>query len=496
MATSNYAEDGEGTSNHLLSDSVFEIQNGEQNELLNEEPNVMRYTAPIGAQAEEYKMDHTRRGRAIIFNHEKFHEALMLEERPGTHTDKILLKQRLERLNFEVETLDDQPLSDIMKRLTDVSQENHTDADCLLIIVLTHGQGKDKLFAYDNMYKVDTLWNNFIGEKCPTLAGKPKIFIVGACRGKDISQGMKFRSSIQIDSQRHKEAEIHRYSIPVEADILVAFCTYKGRVALRNIDEGTWYIQELCEELEENGEKLDLLSLFTNVNRRVAVEREYHSLKQMPMIQSTLTRKLYLTKNRTEIVKKETAIAEDISKFMNATVEKLNYITDMLEAKKFTTPAVKTRPLKKKPVSVSIWDALKTPMQATTIAVPETDVVYKHGGVLKVFLEEMSELPPYIKDEGEFILNFLACWENLSDENRRYAYEKLVIFLNENAKDWKMYKFLDIPECSSSKSEHCHRRWSQSDATDSGRVVNKTATLPRTARHSVSKQKPFSKHKP
>jgi hypothetical protein len=77
------------------------------------------HTAPIGPEAEEYKMNHEKRGKAIILNHEKFSDCLNLKERTGTNTDKIILKQRFEKLKFEVEIHDDLIAADIRKLLTD-----------------------------------------------------------------------------------------------------------------------------------------------------------------------------------------------------------------------------------------------------------------------------------------------------------------------------------------------------------------------------------------
>jgi len=50
-----------------------------------------------------------------------------------------------------------------------------------------------------------------------------------ACRGERISESMNFKSSIKVDSHKmNSDGIIHRYSIPVEADQLVAFSTYEG----------------------------------------------------------------------------------------------------------------------------------------------------------------------------------------------------------------------------------------------------------------------------
>lgn len=62
-------------------------------------------------------MDHEKRGRAIIFNHEKYREDLGLEERIGTHADKICLKQRFEKLKFDVEIFDDLRVHEIKNTL-------------------------------------------------------------------------------------------------------------------------------------------------------------------------------------------------------------------------------------------------------------------------------------------------------------------------------------------------------------------------------------------
>ena len=43
---------------------------------------------------EQYKMDHKRRGTALIFNHERFFRHLMLPERRGTSADRDNLTRR------------------------------------------------------------------------------------------------------------------------------------------------------------------------------------------------------------------------------------------------------------------------------------------------------------------------------------------------------------------------------------------------------------------
>ena len=52
--------------------------------------------------ADRYKMDHPKRGRAYIFNHETFNPHLNLPPRTGTAKDRDDLSERLKELEFEV----------------------------------------------------------------------------------------------------------------------------------------------------------------------------------------------------------------------------------------------------------------------------------------------------------------------------------------------------------------------------------------------------------
>ena len=62
-----------------------------------------------------------------------------------------------------------------------VSKDDHSKNDCLLIAVLSHGDHQI-LYAKDYSYKPDMLWHSFTADRCPTLAGKPKIFLVQVYR--------------------------------------------------------------------------------------------------------------------------------------------------------------------------------------------------------------------------------------------------------------------------------------------------------------------------
>ncbi|XP_048509283.1 caspase-like isoform X2 [Athalia rosae] len=233
-------------------------------------------------------MTHERRGVAVIFNHVHFKE---MATRTGTVRDCRNLTEALTDLGFEVRVYEDPKIKTITTVLKSVAAEDHTDADCLLVAAMSHGES-GLLHSNDELYAVDKLWNYFTGDQCPTLAGKPKLFFIQACRGSRLDQGV--RVSHETDSVAAS------YSIPAYADIMVAYSTYDGFYSWRNPDAGSWFVQAICKELALNGKSRDLLTIMTFVNRRVALDFQsyvpqndkMHAKKQIPSVVSMLTRLL------------------------------------------------------------------------------------------------------------------------------------------------------------------------------------------------------------
>lgn len=54
---------------------------------------------------------------------------------------------------------------------------DHTDYDCLLIAILSHGE-LGYLYSKDTHYKLDAITSYFTADRCPTLAGKPKVNVI------------------------------------------------------------------------------------------------------------------------------------------------------------------------------------------------------------------------------------------------------------------------------------------------------------------------------
>uniref|UniRef100_A0A8C6TNU3 Caspase-6 n=1 Tax=Neogobius melanostomus TaxID=47308 RepID=A0A8C6TNU3_9GOBI len=250
--------------------------------------------------AEEYKMNSKRRGLAIIFNQEHFYWRLGMSVRYGTNSDRLNLEKRLKALNFEVKVYENYKQMEIWDVLSEAAQSSHSDADCFMLIFLSHGE-QDQIYAYDGKISIQDITALFKGDKCPSLAGKPKIFILQACRGDKHDNPVK--PSDDVDSEMINEVVVDAsamHTLPAGADFIMCYSVAEGYYSHRETINGSWYIQDLCELLRHYGDSLEFTELLTLVNRKVSIrsvgnsnDRNAIGKKQVPCFASMLTKKLY-----------------------------------------------------------------------------------------------------------------------------------------------------------------------------------------------------------
>ncbi|NXM58790.1 CASP6 protein, partial [Illadopsis cleaveri] len=253
--------------------------------------------------AVEYKMNHKRRGVALIFNHERFFWQLRQQDRYGTMADRDSLKRSLTDLGFEVRLFDDLKAADVKQKIYAASMDDHSDADCFLCVFLSHGED-DHIYAFDDKIKIQEITDMFRGDKCQSLVGKPKIFIIQACRGDKHDDAVIAHDSTDSSSESPvNKTEVDAagvYTLPAGADFIMCYSVAQGYYSYRDTVNGSWYIQDLCETLRKHGSSLEFTELLTVVNRKVSERRVDASKninaigkKQIPCFASMLTKKLY-----------------------------------------------------------------------------------------------------------------------------------------------------------------------------------------------------------
>lgn len=244
---------------------------------------------------EFYYMNHKNRGKALIFNHDRYLD-IDLEIRKGSFKDSEDMEGCLNELGFDVDVFHNLKYGEIMEHIEQTAAMNHSNNDCLLIAVFTHGEASGFLHAFDTHYRLEKLWCRFTDENCPTLVGKPKLFVIQACQGDKYDDGITLTRDIETDGWFEPN------KIPVNPDFLIALSSVPGYYSWRNRDRGSWFIQALCEELHYSAKEMDILSLLTLVNRNVALNFESNTLKHVsnhkkvvPCFSSMLTRRLMFT---------------------------------------------------------------------------------------------------------------------------------------------------------------------------------------------------------
>ncbi len=253
------------------------------------------------------------RGRALIFNWEHFSSSSGKGLREGSGRDVQRLLYSLSKLGFAVqEPLEDLSTSKSYSKLLEESRLDHSNFDALIIVLLSHGEKGDLICTTDGgTIRLEQITALFTADRCPTLAGKPKLFFIQACRGTRLDSGVLVTDSPSRTFGTSPEKSGSPFLLPIQADFFLFFSTVAGHYAWRNTSTGSWFIQDLCFVLDsfveggssENGMDLDLSpdlgTLATLVCQRVAFTRESVSddgkmdaKKQSPVVVSTLTRLL------------------------------------------------------------------------------------------------------------------------------------------------------------------------------------------------------------
>ncbi|XP_069174593.1 caspase-1-like [Procambarus clarkii] len=255
---------------------------------------------PVRRDAVRYDGHHLQRGNCLIFNHRIFDSYTGFMERHGNDHDRDQAQTLFENLGFKVTVHNNLTVARVKAEIQDLAfGTDHTDCDMLAVVFMSHGE-QDILWCRDGHIKAEYLFESFQSDQCKSLAGKPKLFFIQACRGERLDTGVTLERSRPTDET---DCGYLSYRIPVAADFLICWSTIPGHYSWRNISNGSWFIQSLVHVLGKEYTYEDLLSMMINVNRYMIINYEshcpsnhhMHGMKQTASIVATLMRKVYLT---------------------------------------------------------------------------------------------------------------------------------------------------------------------------------------------------------
>ncbi|XP_078095077.1 caspase-9 [Mustelus asterias] len=253
-----------------------------------------------------YKMDADPCGFCLIINNVDFDQSSGLTCRTGSDIDCENVQNLFQKLHFEVIVKRNLTKQLMIEELTNLARKDHTDFNCCIVVILSHGsqaqhrQFPGAIFGVDGgkPVPVQHIVSYFDGSHCPTLREKPKLFFIQACGGVLTDTGFKTAEevdsafsipydpiSVQTDATPCLPADEPdaSSSLPTPSDILVSYSTFPGYVSWRDKKEGSWYMKTLVNIFSKYAHLYDLQTLLMQVTRSISENEEAKGVyKQIP----------------------------------------------------------------------------------------------------------------------------------------------------------------------------------------------------------------------
>ena len=216
---------------------------------------------------------------------------------PGGKKDEEKLLELFTALRFDVKIHQNLTGEEIFYTVKSYGARQHSGA--FFLIILSHGKSVHNRPAVigtdDTAVVVDDLQCFFHSSNCSSLHGKPKIFLIDACRG---SQQERIFNPVSMTTKKSSASLLHQnypYSVATRsdlADFLIIYAATDGYVAFAT-PQGSFLTQTFVKVASEADETDSLQDIITRVRREVQYLYQYG----LQTVESTdrLTRK-YLIK--------------------------------------------------------------------------------------------------------------------------------------------------------------------------------------------------------
>ncbi|XP_070808364.1 caspase-3-like [Pituophis catenifer annectens] len=231
-----------------------------------------------------------KRNRAVIIVNHQFLQAKGLRPRVGARREADKLFRALSKCNYDVKLFLDLTAKEIEEVYEKESQAEH--GKCFVSILSSHGEEGSIMDCQGQALNLTCIYKILSPERCPHLAGKPKIFFIQACRGNRFDDGIYLEKD---SSAPEEDCFSHYLSIPENTAVM--FSCSPGYVSFSNRWE-SMFLKALLEVLEGEERKLKVTKLMTWINWKVAFfceakGTEYKGKKEMPCFVTNMVEEVY-----------------------------------------------------------------------------------------------------------------------------------------------------------------------------------------------------------
>lgn len=183
------SESGDSSSESLIVDPNLILDSNVTMALAKDGPNMMTVklaTVCHNDPKEHYKMTARPRGPCLIVNNIDF-EGDMFPTRKGSDEDAKRFDVIFQQLGFKVIMTRNQTADQMRKLFKDVAAECKPEHDALFVFILSHGS-EHGIYGVDGIevYLESEIISCFDNRNCKAMLGKPKVFVIQACRGSKL----------------------------------------------------------------------------------------------------------------------------------------------------------------------------------------------------------------------------------------------------------------------------------------------------------------------
>ena len=245
----------------LLNEKVKEVQSQMEETKALRDALMSRSDAPI------YPMTSRPHGLAVIFVNGKFdrdvhNPKLLLNNRSGAEKDEELFRSTFKFLGYTPVVHRNLSGTEMFRKMAELNNDvDHGEYDSLVVCVSSHGNQRS-IYGSDSVEVNRDEFCNSI-KSCPSLAGKPKLFFIQACRLPVVS----------ADSPQGDQGVTSSVATPLhpDADMLIANASTTDSAAYISPHYGSWFAVSLHRKLTDS--KLvysrALLQILQEVNSEV-----------------------------------------------------------------------------------------------------------------------------------------------------------------------------------------------------------------------------------
>ena len=232
-------------------------------------PNPSPSPPPINQQQQsrKYPMSSAPHGLAIVIGNETFNRNskrpnLLLNKRNGSQVDVANFKNIFGILNYDVRTSVDLRSNEIDSLFDNIAATDHSHYDSFVMCITSHGESNSFIFGSDSI-SLDLYHLIKKIQACKSLANKPKLFFIQACR-------LPSEDFVSSDSGGKID-----FSHNSDADLYIAWATSRDQAAYRSPSEGSWFVAALAHVFAANAQHQDLVTMMYDVTNMVS-EAEGH----------------------------------------------------------------------------------------------------------------------------------------------------------------------------------------------------------------------------